>query len=123
MPITDKKKGNWRKEQQKRKGKSTRRLKDPESTGRKRAKKLYPLDREAACEWRGLMPRDVQTLSGSRLPFGPCESGKQQARHHGPDKNPLNNEPENVHRICHRDHNLWHALNDEDYDWSNRAAD
>lgn len=42
----------------------------------------------------------------------------QQCRHHGPDKNTLNNDPGNVHRICHWHHNNWHALNDPDYDWS-----
>jgi len=126
LPIVDKKKRSWRKElarDKKRRTKSTRKLKDPESTGRKRAAKLYPLDKDAPCEWQGLDPWDVQEVSGSRLPFGPCEDGKQLNRHHGPDKNPLNNEKGNVHRICTRDHNLWHMLNDEDYDWSGRTSD
>jgi len=43
----------------------------------------------------------------------------QEARHHGPDKNTLNNEKGNVHRICHSCHNRWHTLNDEDYIWGN----
>jgi hypothetical protein len=36
----------------------------------------------------------------------------QQARHHGPDYNTLNNDPTNVSRICHVCHNRWHAAND-----------
>lgn len=46
-----------------------------------------------------------------------CLDGKQQARHHGPDKNTLNNDTGNVHRICHQCHNRWHARNDEGYVW------
>jgi hypothetical protein len=102
-------------------------LKDQESTGRKRAARLYPLldntnqplkssrtagqDERADCEWRfGIR------VGGGDNPIQGCVSGKQYARHHGPDKNTLNNEPGNVHRICHNCHNQWHAKNDPDYD-------
>lgn len=87
-------------------------LKDQQSTGRKRAARLYPLDSTAPCEWRGL-----RYSGGGGSPIVGCASGLQQARHHGPDKNTLNNEEGNVHRICHRCHNRWHTKNDPGYEW------
>lgn len=87
-------------------------LKDQQSTGRKRAAKLYTLDKDAPCEWQGL-----RFAGGGRFPIVGCSSGTQQSRHHGPDKNTLNNEEGNVHRICHRCHNRWHTRNDEGYVW------
>lgn len=87
-------------------------LKDPHSTGRKRAKKLYDLDYDAPCEWRGL-----KNAGGGEQFIVGCFNGKQQSRHHGPDKNTLNNTAGNVHRICHDCHNNWHALNDPGYIW------
>ena len=91
-------------------------LKDQQSTGRKRAARLYKLDRTAPCEWVGL-----RLQGGGTSPIDGCglagrPAGKQQARHHGPDKNTLNNEEGNVHRICHLCHNRWHAANDPNYD-------
>lgn len=89
-------------------------IKDQQSTGRKRAAKLYPLDELAPCEWR-----DTFAAGGGTQPIFGCkaeENKLQQARHHGPDKNTLNNEPGNVHRICHQCHNRWHSGNDDDYD-------
>lgn len=88
-------------------------LRDQQSTGRKRAAKMYPLDEEAECEWR--MKRNC---GGGDSPIVGCLDGLQQARHHGPEKNTLNNDPGNVHRICHTCHNRWHTLNDEKYVWS-----
>jgi hypothetical protein len=94
-------------------------LKDAASTGRKRAAVLYPLDREKDCEWAGL------TEAGGGQPILGCgirpdpknpiifvPVGKQTNRHHGPDYNTLNNDEGNVHRICARCHNAWHAVND-----------
>ena len=86
-------------------------VKDVKSTGRKRAAVLYPLDRTGSCEWRGL-----KFAGGGKFPVVGCLAGLQECRHHGPDKNTLNNEPGNVHRICTRCHNRWHTLNDPDYD-------
>lgn len=86
-------------------------LKDQQSTGRKRAAKLYPLNPESPCEWRGL-----RFAGGGKFPIVGCITGRQQARHHGPDKNTLNNEGGNVHRICHTCHNRWHANNDSGYE-------
>ncbi len=88
-------------------------LKDQQSTGRKRAAKLYPLDKEGRCEWNG-----SANCGGGNYPILGCLSGTQQARHHGPDKNVVNNEEGNVHRICDYCHNRWHALNDVGYDWN-----
>lgn len=87
-------------------------LKDQQSTGRKRAAKMYPLDSNAECEWRG-----KKHCGGGSSPITGCFDGMQQARHHGPDKNTLNNERGNVHRICHNCHNRWHSKNDEGYVW------
>lgn len=86
-------------------------LKDQQSTGRKRAAEMYPLYRELDCEWQG------RKNCGGGKPIVGCMDGKQQARHHGPDKNTLNNDVGNVHRICHSCHNNWHALNDPGYVW------
>lgn len=87
-------------------------LKDQQSTGRKRAAEMYPLDRDAACEWQM-----QKNCGGGKYPIVGCADGKQQARHHGPDKNTLNNDQGNVHRICAKCHNRWHARNDPDYVW------
>lgn len=87
-------------------------LRDQQSTGRKRAAKMYPLDEHGQCEWS--MKKNV---GGGEFPIVGCINGKQQARHHGPDKNTLNNETGNVHRICHTCHNRWHTLNDPTYVW------
>lgn len=89
-------------------------LKDQQSTGRKRAAELYPLDRERECEWRGRV-----NCGGGEVPILGCISGTQAARHHGPDKTVSNNNEGNVHRICHYCHNRWHAKNDPLYDWNN----
>lgn len=85
-------------------------LKDQQSTGRKRAARLYPLDETAACEWR-----ELKFAGGGPFPIVGCSSGLQQARHHGPDKNTLNNDEGNVHRICTKCHNRWHTRNDPVY--------
>ncbi|MFY3742208.1 MAG: hypothetical protein HMLIMOIP_002672 [Candidatus Nitrosomirales archaeon] len=83
---------------------------DPYSTGRKRAAIQYPLFSTNPCEWRG------KKNCGGGEPIVGCVKGKQQARHHGPIKDPLRNEPGNVHRICTACHNRWHAVNDSIYD-------
>lgn len=88
-------------------------LKDQQSTGRKRAARLYPLNESANCEWS-----NRSNCGGGLVPILGCLNGKQQARHHGPDKSVSNNEEGNVHRICHYCHNRWHAANNADYDWN-----
>lgn len=109
-------------------GKRTRRfkndaaLRDQQSTGRKRASRLYPLDPDADCEWAG-----ITNAGGGQYPIEGCGGNskrpvaKQECRHHGPDKNTLNNEPGNVHRICVTCHNRWHALNDKGYVWGSKT--
>lgn len=87
-------------------------VRDQQSTGRKRAADMYPLYPEYDCEWRM-----QKGCGGGKYPIIGCLDGKQEARHHGPDKNTLNNEEGNVHRICHKCHNRWHHRNDEGYVW------
>lgn len=106
------------------------------STGRKRAAMLYPIFENMKCEWAGL-----KFAGGGVEPIVGCDNniiqpnkGPQKGdRHHGPDKNVINNSPGNVHRICSPCHNRWHAKNNkyygdrpqpdqpflpkEDYDW------
>lgn len=88
-------------------------LRDQQSTGRKRAAAKFPLDETAPCEWSM-----KKNCGGGKFPITGCVTGLQMARHHGPDKNTLNNDVGNVHRICATCHNRWHTLNDEGYDWS-----
>lgn len=73
---------------------------------------MYPFIEGGDCEWQGM-----KNCGGGKRPIVGCIDGKQEARHHGPDKNTLNNETGNVHRICHTCHNRWHARNDEGYIW------
>jgi hypothetical protein len=87
-------------------------LRDQQSTGRKRAARAYPMDETAVCEWSM-----QNNCGGGKFPITGCAGNLQQARHHGPDKNTLNNEKGNVHRICHTCHNRWHTLNDPNYVW------
>lgn len=87
-------------------------LRDQQSTGRKRAANWFPLDDSKLCEW------SMKTnCGGGQFPITGCAANLQQARHHGPDKNTLNNDKGNVHRICHSCHNRWHTLNDPNYIW------
>lgn len=86
-------------------------IQDKASTGRKRAAVLYPLFPDKPCDWQNL-----SDCGGGKFPIIGCIGGKQQHRHHGPDKNPLKNEPGNVHRICYNCHNIWHSQNNKDYD-------
>ena len=87
-------------------------LKDPESTGRKRAAVLYPIsNRDDPCEWRG-----KKNCGGGLRPVIGCYDGNQQHRHHGPVKRTVRNELGNVHRICDDCHVHWHELNDLIYD-------
>jgi hypothetical protein len=89
-------------------------VRDPKSTGRKRAALEYPLDLEAACEWRGLLK-----AGGGKFPIIGCINGLQRTRHHGPNKDTLHNEKGNVSRICFDCHARWHFMNDASYSWDN----
>jgi hypothetical protein len=100
---------------------------DPTSTGRKRAALMAPIFPGMVCEWAGLKYAGggVEPIEGcdgntiadvkknADLPEGIDSRGD---RHHGPDKNTLNNELRvNLHRICSFCHNRWHARNDPHY--------
>lgn len=84
--------------------------KDPISTGRKRAAQMYPIEVGMVCEWAGLAK-----AGGGVKPIIGCLGRPASDRHHGPDKNTMNNAPNNVHRICDYCHNTWHAVNDPHY--------
>ena len=83
---------------------------DPVSTGRKRAKEMYPINAGMVCEWAGL-----KFAGGGVVPIVGCVGRPASDRHHGPDKNTMNNAPGNLHRICDHCHNTWHAVNDPHY--------
>lgn len=85
-------------------------IKDPKSTGRKRAARLYPIEIDKPCEWRGF-----KDCGGGLKPIVGCLEGVQRQRHHGPIKDPRHNEEGNVHRICTKCHRRWHAWNDPIY--------
>lgn len=97
--------------------KSAKDVKDLQSTGRKRAAKLYAIPKEGepgyplACEWQGL-----KAAGGGVEPIVGCFDGLATNIHHGPDKNTLSNFVGNVHRICATCHNRWHAANDQYYE-------
>lgn len=84
--------------------------KDPVSTGRKRAAEMYPISAGMVCEWAGLAK-----AGGGVVPIIGCVGRPASDRHHGPDKNTMNNAPGNLHRICDYCHNTWHAVNDPHY--------
>lgn len=86
-------------------------MKDVKSTGRKRAAKAAPITEGMICEWAGLAK-----AGGGVKPIVGCTGRPASDRHHGPDKNVLNNEVGvNLHRICDHCHNRWHASNDPFY--------
>lgn len=83
---------------------------DVQSTGRKRAALAYPITEGMICEWARLAK-----AGGGVKPIIGCLGNAATDRHHGPDKNTLNNTEGNVHRICATCHVRWHAANDEFY--------
>lgn len=93
-------------------------LTDPQSTGRKRAKEMYPIPQGQMCEWAGL-----ENAGGGVVPIVGCIGYPASEIHHGPDKNTLNNakasrgigDLENIHWVCSMCHNEWHAKNDPFY--------
>lgn len=101
---------------------------DVKSTGRKRAAAIMPFLQGQVCMWAGLrhagggvvpilgcngnVIADVKTTEDAR------ERGADEVghRHHGPDKNVLNNTPGlNLHGVCTPCHTRWHVLNDPHY--------
>ena len=95
---------------------------------------MMPFLRDQVCGWAGLKHAgggvipilgcqgntiaDVKSTEAARE-LGADEVGH---RHHGPDKNVLNNTPGmNLHGICSRCHTRWHALNDPFYSPDGRS--
>lgn len=87
------------------------------SAGRKRAAELYPILEDSPCEWQGLA-----NCGGGKSPILGCFKGKQVHRHHGPVKDTSHNERTNIHLICPRCHNTWHARNDPLYNEEEYAS-
>ena len=83
---------------------------DVQSTGRKRAARDFPISEGMICEWTNL-----KHAGGGVLPIYGCLGNLASNIHHGPDKNTLNNNISNVHRICAFCHNYWHGQNDTYY--------
>lgn len=102
-------------------------LADPESTGRKRVVKMYPIQPGQVCEWAKLKGG----LGGSPIEIIGCINNPATDQHHGPDKNTLNNEKgslgvginDNVHLICSSCHNKAHAIIDITYPPYDRIAE
>lgn len=90
---------------------------DALSTGRKRAAIVGDIPVGMVCEWALL-----KEAGGGVEPIKGCTGYPAEHRHHGPDKNTLNNEragedrPINLHLICTYCHNRWHAANDKHYE-------
>ena len=86
-------------------------MKDPISTGRKRAAIAKPIEEGMVCEWAGL-----KFAGGGVEPIIGCNGNIATNIHHGPDKDVLNNDVDtNLHRVCPNCHNRWHTLNDPYY--------
>lgn len=84
---------------------------DPLSSGRKKAARVAPIKAGDICEWAWLL-----NAGGGVIPIMGCPGRPASDRHHGPDKNTLNNELFiNLHRVCDWCHNQWHAKNDPHY--------
>lgn len=95
-------------------------MKDPISTGRKRAAIAAPIISGLVCEWAYL-----KFAGGGPAPIVGCIGYPATDRHHGPNKatldnttmdNPTEDGTWNLHRICVMCHNRWHAANDKFYD-------
>lgn len=94
-------------------------MKDPISTGRKRAAIAAPILGGMICEWAYL-----KSAGGGVNPIVGCTGYPATDRHHGPNKATLDNTTSdspaedgtwNLHRICAMCHNRWHAANDKYY--------
>lgn len=94
-------------------------IRDILSTGRRRAQMLYPIMSNMVCEWAGLKfaGGGVYPIVGCRGNIiNPTKKGATAGhRHHGPNKNVIDNSPLNVHRICATCHVRWHTLNNPTY--------
>lgn len=100
---------------------------DVKSTGRKRAAAAAPIFDGMLCEWAFL-----KFAGGGVEPIIGCagntientKTGPHAGhRHHGPNKNTLDNMQGNLHRICTSCHTYWHALNNKYYEGERPPAD
>lgn len=85
-------------------------LKDPISTGRKRAAELYKIEVGQLCQWAY-----KKNCGGGIIPIMGCPGRPATHIHHGPDKSTLNNESTNISIICSTCHVRWHDANDPHY--------
>lgn len=85
-------------------------VRDPKSTGRKRAVLVKKIEDGDVCEWAGLAK-----AGGGHAPVVGCVGNPARHVHHGPNKSTLDNRLENLHKICHNCHVRWHSLNDPFY--------
>lgn len=103
------------------KGKQDHKIKDPHSTGRKRAAVLFPLDRDSPCEWQDASVGNP--MGGGPRPITTGCNNLQSHRHHGPNRNTLDNSEGNVHRVCSLCHNRWHAQNNKILDMLEKSGE
>lgn len=89
---------------------SEKEMRDPISTGRKRAARLYKLAPGQVCEWAW-----QKNVGGGIEPIFGCAGRPAVHIHHGPDKSTLNNERSNISLVCNFCHNRWHVANDKYY--------
>jgi hypothetical protein len=85
-------------------------MKDPVSTGRKRAAVMYKIEGGQVCEWAW-----KKNAGGGIEPIIGCTGRPASHIHHGPDKSTLNNERSNISLVCEFCHNRWHVANDKYY--------
>lgn len=85
-------------------------MKDPVSTGRKRAAVAYPIQAGQVCEWAFR-----KNAGGGIEPIIGCAGRPASHIHHGPDKSTLNNDRDNISLVCEFCHNRWHVANDKFY--------
>lgn len=99
------------------------------STGRKRAAMVAVIYPGQVCEWAWLRSAGggvgggIIGCTGNRIADVkkntdvPANADMRGERHHGPDKNVLNNSVGvNLHRICAECHKRWHAVMDRYYE-------
>lgn len=85
-------------------------MKDPVSTGRKRAAVMYKIEGGQVCEWAW-----KKNAGGGIEPIIGCTGRPASHIHHGPDKSTLNNDRSNISLVCEFCHNRWHVNNDKYY--------
>lgn len=85
-------------------------LKQPARVGRQRANRAKPIKPGDVCEWS-----ELKYAGGGPVPITGCFRGVAATVHHGPDKDWLNNDLSNLHKICTQCHSMYHIKNDMFY--------